>query len=68
MTAAIIGEAIAAAFSLTMDLLMKLGQVDEATLENAKQLAIARIQNYSSSEEAQKVREWRLANGEGLGW
>ena len=63
MTAAIIGEAIAAAFSLTMDLLMKLGQVDEATLENAKQLAIARIQNYSSSEAAQKAKEWRIAQG-----
>ena len=63
MTATIIADAIATAFSLTMDLLYKLGQVDEATLENAKQLAIARIQNYPASEALQRAKEWRIANG-----
>ena len=63
MIAKLIADTVASAFSLTVDVLYKLGQVDEATLENAKQLAIARIQNYSASEAAQRAKEWRIANG-----
>ena len=62
-TIALVGDIVAAAFSLGMDVLMKLGKIDEATVENAKQLCIARIQNYSSSEAAQKAKEWRIAAG-----
>jgi hypothetical protein len=62
-TIALVGDIVAAAFSLGMDLLYKLGQVDEATIANAKQLCISRIENYSSSEAAQNAREWEIAQG-----
>lgn len=54
---------VATAFGLAMDLLSKLGQITPQDLENAKQLTIARIQNYASSEAAQNAKEWRIAQG-----
>lgn len=56
-------ETVATAFGLAMDLLSKLGQCSPQDLENAKQLCIARLQNYASSEAAQKAREWKIAQG-----
>lgn len=58
-----IAAALAAAFTTTMDVIAKLGKVSPDDLENAKQLALARIQNYSASEAAQKAKEWRIAQG-----
>ena len=62
-TVLLIADALAAAFSLTMDVLAKIGKVTPEDLEAAKGLAIARIQNYCASEEAQKAREWKIAQG-----
>jgi hypothetical protein len=59
----IIVDTIAAAFGLAMDLLAKLGTCTPQDLENAKQLVIARLENYSTSEAAQKAREWKIAQG-----
>ena len=62
-TVVLIAEALAAAFSLTMDVLQKIGKVSPEDLEAAKALAIARIENYSASEAAQKAKEWRIVAG-----
>jgi hypothetical protein len=62
-TVLLIADALAAAFSLTMDILAKLGKVSPEDLEAAKALAVARIQNYSASEQAQAAKEWRIVTG-----
>lgn len=56
-------ETVAAAFGLAMDLLAALGQCSPADLETAKQLCIARLQNYATSEAVQRAKEWRIAAG-----
>lgn len=59
----LIADALAGAFSLTMDILQKLGKVSPEDLAAAKALAIARIENYQAAEEAQKAKEWKIVAG-----
>lgn len=62
-TVLLVAEMLAASFELAMGVLQKIGKVAPKDLEAAKALAIARIQNYNASEEAQKAREWRIVQG-----
>lgn len=58
-----IAETTAAAFGLAVDLLYKLGQIDEATVQNAKTLAAERIMNYDTAKAAKQAQHWRIAQG-----
>ena len=66
MTAALIEtivETTCAAFGLAVDLLYKLGQIDEATVRNAKTLAAERIMNYDTAKAEKQAQHWRIAQG-----